>query len=37
MESSRRRFAFGFAALVAAIVPASMVWACVAPVSLTTV
>jgi hypothetical protein len=35
MESSRRRFAFGFAALVAAIVPASMVWACVAPVSLT--
>src|SRR5215213_7460442 len=37
MHRSRRRLVFGFAAAVAAIVPASLVWACVAPVSLTTV
>ena len=36
MNRSRHRFAFGFVATLAAIVPASMVWACVAPVSLTT-
>ena len=37
MSPTRRRFVFGFAATLAALVPASMVWACVAPVSLTTV
>lgn len=37
MTRSRGRLAFGFVATIAAIVPASMVWACVAPVSLTTV
>jgi len=34
---NRSRLAFGVAATLAALVPASLVWACVAPVSLTTV
>ena len=33
----RSRLAFGFAAMLAMLAPASLVWACVAPVSLTTV
>lgn len=37
MNCSRRRVAFGAVALLALVVPASLVWACVAPVSLTTV
>jgi hypothetical protein len=37
LHHSRGRLAFGFIATLAAIVPASLVWACVAPVSLTTV
>ena len=37
MHVSRARLASAFVAAVAAIVPASIVWACVAPVSLTTV
>ncbi len=37
MNRVRRRIAFGFLATLAAVVPASLVWACVAPVSLTTV
>jgi len=37
MHRNRGRLAFGFVATLAAIVPASLVWACVAPVSLTTV
>jgi len=36
MRNSRRGLAFGFVATLAAIVPASLVWACVAPQSLTT-
>jgi hypothetical protein len=36
MRSARRRLAVGTVAAVAALVPASLVWACVAPVSLTT-
>jgi hypothetical protein len=36
MTRFRRRFVFGLVAAAAAIVPAGMVWACVAPVSLTT-
>ena len=37
MTRTRGRLAFGFVATLVTIVPASMVWACVAPVSLTTV
>lgn len=36
MYRSGRRSAFGVVATLAAVVPASLVWACVAPVSLTT-
>src|SRR3954451_25100745 len=36
MTRLRRRFLFGLVATAAAMVPASMAWACVAPVSLTT-
>jgi hypothetical protein len=36
MSRSRRRFAAGVLAALAAVVPASLAWACVAPVSLTT-
>jgi hypothetical protein len=36
MSRSCRRFALGAVATLAAIVPASLAWACVAPVSLTT-
>lgn len=36
MNRSCRRSAFALVATMAAIVPASLVWACVAPVSLTT-
>src|SRR5215210_834114 len=37
MSRSSRRYTFGLVAtLAAAIVPASLVWACVAPTSLTT-
>jgi len=37
MHRSRGRLAFGFIATVSVLVPASLVWACVAPVSLTSV
>ncbi len=37
MSRSHRRIAAGFAAVLAAIVPAGLAWACVAPVSFTTV
>lgn len=37
MHRSRRRLTSGFIATLAVIVPASLVWACVAPQSLTTV
>lgn len=37
MTPSSRRLALGFVAAMAAVVPAGMAWACVAPVSLTTV
>lgn len=37
MVRSRRRLAVGAAAALAVVVPASLAWACVAPVSLTTV
>jgi hypothetical protein len=36
MSRTRRRFAVGFVAVLAGIVPTSLAWACVAPVSLTT-
>lgn len=36
MQNSSRRVAFGVVAALAVLVPASLVWACVAPVSLTT-
>lgn len=36
MSRTGRRFALGFAAVLAGIVPAGLAWACVAPVSLTT-
>ena len=36
MRSARRRLALGTLVAVAVLVPASLVWACVAPVSLTT-
>src|SRR5205807_6574211 len=36
MSRSRRRFAVGTVAALAVVVPASVAWACVAPVSLTT-
>jgi hypothetical protein len=36
MRSARRRLAGGLVAALVAIVPASLAWACVAPVSLTT-
>jgi hypothetical protein len=36
MSRSRRRFAVGAVAALAVVVPASLAWACVAPVSLTT-
>lgn len=36
MTNVRRRFAVGMLATVAALVPAGLAWACVAPVSLTT-
>ena len=36
MTGSRRRFAFGAVAALAVVVPASLAWACVAPMSLTT-
>src|SRR4051795_9011020 len=36
MSRSRRGFAVGAAIALGVVVPASMVWACVAPVSLTT-
>ena len=36
MRSARRRLAAGAVAALAVVVPASLAWACVAPVSLTT-
>ncbi len=36
MSSTRRRFAAGAVLAIAIVVPASLAWACVAPVSLTT-